>query len=82
MRGRLGHAYHMTMIAYTNELATIRQLEYDCKPEGETLLIVTCLLETVYTHVIQCARQVKVCEEELFWDNLEEDFQAKKMRCS
>merc|ERR1719265_3043472 len=40
------------MIAYNNAVTTIRQLEYDRKREWETLHIVVCLMETVYTHVI------------------------------
>jgi hypothetical protein len=47
-----GHEYHMTMVAYEGAVETIQQLEYDRKREWETLHIVTCLLETVYTHVI------------------------------
>jgi hypothetical protein len=47
-----GHAYNAVMNDYTAAVETIRQLEYDRKREWETLHIVTCLLETVYTHVI------------------------------
>merc|ERR1719453_796627 len=56
-----GHEYHMTMIAYNNAVATIRQLEYDRKREWETLHIVTCLLETVYTHVIHSIQTGEPC---------------------
>jgi hypothetical protein len=56
-----GHAYHMTMVEYTNEVARIRELEYDRKREWETLHIVTCLLETVYTHVIHSIDSGEPC---------------------
>merc|ERR1719456_2144805 len=56
-----GHEYHMTMVAYTNAVATIRQLEFDRKREWETLHIVTCLLETVYTHVIHSIDSGEPC---------------------
>merc|ERR1719183_1387562 len=56
-----GHEYHMTRIAYNNAVATIRQLEYDRKREWETLHIVTCLLETVYTHVIHSIQTGEPC---------------------
>jgi hypothetical protein len=56
-----GHEYHMTMVAYTNAVATIRQLEYDRKREWETLHVVTCLLETVYTHVIHSIDSGEPC---------------------
>merc|ERR1719207_420818 len=32
-----GHEYHMTMIAYNNAVADVRQKEYDRKREWETL---------------------------------------------
>jgi len=47
-----GHEYHMTELAYNEAVTAIQQLEYDRKREWETLKIVTCLLETVYTHVV------------------------------
>ena len=47
-----GHEYHMTMLAYNDAVTAIQQLEHDRKREWETLHITTCLLETVYTHVI------------------------------
>merc|ERR1719453_49814 len=56
-----GHEYHMTMIAYNNAVTTVRQLEYDRKREWETLHIVTCLLETVYTHVIHSIQTGEPC---------------------
>ena len=56
-----GHEYHMTMVAYTDAVATIRQLEFDRKREWETLHIVTCLLETVYTHVIHSIDSGEPC---------------------
>jgi len=56
-----GHEYHMTMVAYTAAVETIRQLEYDRKREWETLHIVTCLLETVYTHVIHSIDSGEPC---------------------
>jgi hypothetical protein len=56
-----GHEYHLTMVAYTNAVTTIRQLEFDRKREWETLHIVTCLLETVYTHVIHSIDSGEPC---------------------
>jgi len=56
-----GHEYHMTMVAYNNAVADIRQKEYDRKREWETLHIVTCLLETVYTHVIHSIDSGEPC---------------------
>jgi hypothetical protein len=56
-----GHEYHMTMLAYNTAVTTIRQLEYDRKREWETLHIVTCLLETVYTHVIHSINSGDPC---------------------
>merc|ERR550537_664285 len=49
------------MIAYNNAVTTIRELEYDRKREWETLHIVTCLLETVYTHVIHSIQSGEPC---------------------
>jgi len=56
-----GHEYHMTMAAYTAAVETVQQLEYDRKREWETLHIVTCLLETVYTHVIHSIDSGEPC---------------------
>jgi len=56
-----GHEYHMTMVAYNNAVATIQELEYDRKREWETLKIVTCLLETVYTHVLHSIEDGEPC---------------------
>jgi hypothetical protein len=56
-----GHEYHMTMVAYQNAVTTVQQLEYDRKREWETLHIVTCLLETVYTHVIHSIDSGEPC---------------------
>jgi len=56
-----GHEYHMTMVAYNAAVATIQQLEADRKREWETLKIVTCLLETVYTHVIHSIDSGEPC---------------------
>jgi len=56
-----GHEYHMTMVAYNNAVTDIRQKEYDRKREWETLHIVTCLLETVYTHVIHSIDSGEPC---------------------
>jgi len=56
-----GHEYHMTMVAYNNAVATIQELEYDRKREWETLKIVTCLLETVYTHVLHSITDGEPC---------------------
>jgi len=56
-----GHEYHMTMVAYTDSVAAIQQLEYDRKREWETLHITTCLLETVYTHVIHAIDSGEPC---------------------
>jgi len=56
-----GHEYHMTMVAYNAAVATIQELEADRKREWETLKIVTCLLETVYTHVIHSIDSGEPC---------------------
>merc|ERR1719183_3419200 len=56
-----GHEYHMTLIAYNNAVADIRVKEYERKREWETLHIVTCLLETVYTHVIHSINSGEPC---------------------
>merc|ERR1719444_73778 len=56
-----GHEYHMTMVAYNNAVTDIRQKEYDRKREWETLHITTCLLETVYTHVIHSIDSGEPC---------------------
>jgi len=53
--------YHDTMVAYTAAVETIQQLEFDRKREWETLHIVTCLLETVYTHVITAIETDEPC---------------------
>merc|ERR1719163_260414 len=52
------------MIAYNNAVTTIRSLEYDRKREWETLHIVTCLLETVYTRVIHSIDSGEPCPTE------------------
>merc|ERR1719446_213333 len=49
------------MVEYISEVARIRELEYDRKREWETLHIVTCLLETVYTHVIHSIDSGEPC---------------------
>jgi len=56
-----GREYHDTMVAYTAAVETIQQLEQDRKREWETLHIVTCLLETVYTHVIHAVETDEPC---------------------
>jgi len=56
-----GHEYHMTMVAYQEAVTAITQLEYDRKREWETLHITTCLLETVYTHVIHSIDSGEPC---------------------
>jgi len=56
-----GHEYHMTLTVYNNAVTDIRQKEYDRKREWETLHIVTCLLETVYTHVIHSIDSGEPC---------------------
>ena len=47
-----GHEYEMAVDLYRETEERVRELEYDRKREWETLHIVTCLLRTVYTHVI------------------------------
>ena len=54
----------MTFIAYNNAVADIRVKEYERKREWETLHIVTCLLETVYTHVIHSINSGEPCHPE------------------
>merc|ERR1719329_2116936 len=56
-----GHEYHMTTLAYNEAVTAIRQLEQDRKREWETLHITTCLLETVYTHVIHSIDSGEPC---------------------
>jgi len=56
-----GHEYHMTLVTYNDAVTAIRQKEYDRKREWETLHIVTCLLETVYTHVIHSIQSGDPC---------------------
>lgn len=56
-----GHEYHMTMVAYEEAVTAIQQLEHDRKREWETLHITTCLLETVYTHVIHSIDSGEPC---------------------
>jgi hypothetical protein len=56
-----GHEYHMTELAYNEAVTAIRQLEQDRKREWETLHITTCLLETVYTHVIHSIDSGEPC---------------------
>jgi len=56
-----GHEYRYLSILYANEVRRIQQLEYDRKREWETLHIVTCLLETVYTHVIHAIDSGEPC---------------------
>jgi len=56
-----GHEYHMTLVAYNNAVETIQALEYDRKREWETLKITTCLLETVYTHVLHSIGSGEPC---------------------
>merc|ERR1719329_419769 len=56
-----GHEYHMTTLAYNEAVTAIQQLEQDRKREWETLHITTCLLETVYTHVIHSIDSGEPC---------------------
>jgi hypothetical protein len=56
-----GHEYHMTSLAYNEAVTAIQQLEHDRKREWETLHITTCLLETVYTHVIHSIDSGEPC---------------------
>jgi hypothetical protein len=56
-----GHEYHLTLVTYNDAVTAIRQKEYDRKREWETLHIVTCLLETVYTHVIHSIDSGEPC---------------------
>jgi hypothetical protein len=56
-----GHEYHATLITYNDAVTAIRLKEYDRKREWETLHIVTCLLETVYTHVIHSIDSGEPC---------------------
>jgi len=56
-----GHEYHMAVVAYNDAATAIRQLEYDRKREWETLHITTCLLQTVYTHVIHSIDSGEPC---------------------
>lgn len=55
------HSYDMSLVAYNNAVTAITQLEYDRKREWETLHITTCLLETVYTHVIHSIDSGEPC---------------------
>jgi len=61
LSSNFGHEYHMTMVAYNNAVTAIKQLEADRKREWETLHITTCLLETVYTHVIHSIDSGEPC---------------------
>jgi len=61
LSSNFGHEYHMTMLAYDETVTAIRQLEFDRKREWETLHITTCLLETVYTHVIHSIDSGEPC---------------------
>ena len=61
---QFGRQYHMTLVSYNQAVATITQLEYDRKREWETLHIVTCLLETVYTRVIHSIDSGEPCPTE------------------
>jgi hypothetical protein len=61
---QFGRQYHMTLISYNQAVETIRQLESDRKREWETLHIVTCLLETVYTRVIHSIDSGEPCPTE------------------
>merc|ERR1719224_263244 len=56
-----GHEYYLTMTTYNDAVTAIRLKEYDRKREWETLHIVTCLLETVYTHVIHSINSGEPC---------------------
>jgi len=56
-----GHEYHMTEVAYNLRVTDIQRLEYDRKREWETLHIVTCLMETVYTHVVHAIDSGEPC---------------------
>jgi len=56
-----GHEYEMTMAVYSNATGTIRDLEEDRMREWETLRIVTCLMETTYTHVIHAIETGEDC---------------------
>jgi len=56
-----GHEYHLTLVTYNDAVTAIRQKEFDRKREWETLHIVTCLLETVYTHVIHSINSGEPC---------------------
>jgi len=56
-----GNEYHMTTLAYNEAVTAIQQLEHDRKREWETLHITTCLLETVYTHVIHSIDSGEPC---------------------
>jgi len=61
LSSNFGHEYHMTMVAYNAAVTAIQQLEYDRKREWETLHITTCLLQTVYTHVIHSIDSGEPC---------------------
>jgi len=56
-----GHEYHMTLVTYNDAVTSIRLKEFDRKREWETLHIVTCLLETVYSHVIHSIDSGEPC---------------------
>jgi len=56
-----GHAYQWSLNTYNNLVVDVQAKEYDRKREWETLHIVTCLLETVYTHVIHAIDSGEPC---------------------
>jgi hypothetical protein len=58
---QFGRQYHMTLVSYNQAVERIREEEYDRKREWETLHIVTCLLETVYTRVIHSIDSGEPC---------------------
>jgi hypothetical protein len=61
---QFGRQYHMTLVSYNEAVVTIQAQEYDRKREWETLHIVTCLLETVYTRVIHAIDSGEPCPTE------------------
>merc|ERR1740138_1364369 len=59
-----GEQYQRDLETYTNALTSFPQKEADRKREWETLHIVTCLLETVYTRVIHSIDSGEPCPTE------------------
>jgi len=59
-----GNGYAREVGEYDRLVATLREEEEDRKREWETLKIVTCLLETVYTHVIDSIDSGAPCPTE------------------